>query len=32
VDELWTFVKKNTKISLDRQPQSSVSSARRAGT
>ena len=32
VDELWTFVKKNTKISMDRQPQSPVSSLKRAGT
>jgi transposase-like protein len=31
VDELWTFVKKNTQISLDRQPQSSVSAPRRSG-
>jgi hypothetical protein len=32
VDELWTFVKKNTKISMDRQPESPVSSPKRAGT
>jgi transposase-like protein len=31
VDELWTFVKKNTKISLGRQPQSSVSAPKRSG-
>jgi hypothetical protein len=32
VDELWTFVKKNTKISLDRQPPSPISSPKRART
>jgi len=32
VDELWTFVKKNTQISLDRQPQSPISSPKRART
>ena len=32
VDELWTLVKKNTKISLDRQPPGSVSPAKRART
>jgi hypothetical protein len=32
VDELWTFVKKNPQISLDRQPQSSVSSPKGART
>ena len=32
VDELWTFVKKNTKISLGGQPQGPVSSPKRAGT
>ena len=32
VDELWTFVKKNNKISMDRQPESPVSSPKRAGT
>ena len=30
VDELWTFIKKNTKISLDRQPQRPVSSSCRS--
>jgi hypothetical protein len=32
VDELWTFVKKNTQMSLDRQPQSPISSPKRART
>src|SRR5512135_2047155 len=32
VDELWTFVKKNTQIPLDRPPQSPVSSSQRAGS
>ena len=32
VDELWTFVKKNTKIGRERQPQSPLSSPKRAGT
>jgi transposase-like protein len=31
VDELWTFVKKNTKMSLGGQPQGPVSSPKRAG-
>jgi hypothetical protein len=32
VDELWTFVKKNTEIPLDRQPPHPVSSSKRART
>jgi len=32
VDELWTFVKKNTKIPLDRQPPSPASFPKRART